>query len=957
MIFQARLAPDCRFEYVSPSCTRITGYTPDEFYADPLLAGKCIHPDDHHLVADPLVFENERQGKPVEVRWKCKNGQWIWTEHMISVLRNKQGEPESLLIIARDIDERKKAVETLVETQRFNATLLENAPHAAVVINADTSIRYVNPAWVKLNGWTLDEVVGMKTPYPWWPEQMRDAFAEGFKEALNQLTGKGEVVAQKKNGDLYWIDMNWDSVMVKGKLQYLLINSVDITERKNMEEALRESEETFSTAFHSSPDAMAIINVKTNKFVEVNDSYASTLGYTRQELIGHNAEELNLLANASDAARMKRLITEQGKIRHEEFYYRSKSGDIRIWLCSVDIINVKGEPCMLCVAADITERKKTEEALKESEQKFATAFNASPFSISISRLGDGKFIEVNERFLDDKGYTREEIIGQSSKDFQIWANQEEACKIMETIHSHGHIQNEQVQYRTKSGHIRTGLVSVAEINISNEPCMLVMNSDITQQKLAQEQLRLLSSVTQQVSDSTIITDPNFNITYMNQAAQGLYGYTLEEARGKSLNIFNAKPVSHSGMMKIMHKIAKDKVWSGIVTKKGKTGRLIACDCHFSPLYDEKGQLCSYIDVQRDVTQQKEVEAKLQEHKKLIDSILTTMTEGVLVIDSKDNIVLANKAFSDIFHISKRALQNKKLGDILPAERFFDLHKAVKSRDAEKNTLEFRFQSRGFEKIIICIITKMDSDRRLLTFIDISKERDEEEKLYLTDRLVSLGEMTAGLAHELNNPLTGILALSQMLIGSGLPEEQKEDLECINSEAKRAAVIVKNVLLFARNKTDVTGCSSINDVVMDVLRLREYEEKASNIKLVTKLKEGLPVIPIDRGQLQQIFLNLISNAEAAIKEANRPGVITISTRHINSHVNIIFKDNGCGMKKHVLPRIFDPFFTTKEIGKGTGLGLSICYSIIVKHGGKISVKSQVNEGTTFTIRMPVVTSDR
>jgi two-component system NtrC family sensor kinase len=522
---------------------------------------------------------------------------------------------------------------------------------------------------------------------------------------------------------------------------------------------------------------------------------------------------------------------------------------------------------------------------------------------------------------------------------------------------HGRVHNEQLQYRTKSGHIRTGLVSAEIINISNEPCMLVMNNDITQQKLAEEQLRLLSSVTEQVSDATIITDPHFKVTYMNQAAQDLFGYNIEEARGKSLNLFNERPISESALQEILDKISTDKVWRGTTTKKQKNGNIIICDCNMSPLYDEKGQLSFYIDVQRDITRQKEVEAKLQEHKKLIDSILSTMPEGVLVIDSKDRIILANKAFYDIFHIRKTAMKNKTLNEILPADQFFDLHNAVKSGEMENNTLEFRYQAQDLEKIIYSIIVKMDGERTLLTFTDISQEREEEEKLYLTDRLASIGEMAAGLAHELNNPLTGILALSQMLVGSDLPEEHKEDMECIYSEAKRAASIVKNVLLFARNKTDVSGRTSINDVVKDVLRLREYEERSSNIKVVTDLEEDLPEISLDKGQLQQVCLNIISNAEAAIKEVDRPGVITVATQRVNNHVNILLSDNGCGIKKQFMPRIFDPFFTTKEIGKGTGLGLSICYSIIVKHGGKISVKSQVNEGTTFTIRMPIVSPER
>jgi signal transduction histidine kinase len=268
-------------------------------------------------------------------------------------------------------------------------------------------------------------------------------------------------------------------------------------------------------------------------------------------------------------------------------------------------------------------------------------------------------------------------------------------------------------------------------------------------------------------------------------------------------------------------------------------------------------------------------------------------------------------------------------------------------------VEFRYPTEELEKIIYCTVVKMDGGRTLLTFSDVSREREEEEKLYLTDRLASLGEMAAGLAHELNNPLTGILALSQLLQNADMPAEHKEDIECIHDEAKRAADIVKNVLLFSRKKTSENGKSSPNDVIKEILRLREYEEKINNINVVTNLEENLSEIPLEKGQLQQVFVNMISNAEAAIKEKSKSGTITITTQRVNNHVNIIFSDNGCGIKKQLLPRIFDPFFTTKEIGKGTGLGLSICYSIIVKHGGKISVKSQVNEGSTFTIRMPVV----
>jgi PAS domain S-box-containing protein len=160
IILHARLTPEFHYDYVSPSSTHISGYTPKEFYADPYLPTKITLPEDFPLIGAAARNTSEKN-KPVEIRWKHKDGRIIWTEHMISVTRDKQGNPESLHIIARDITERKQAEAALQESQQFTTSLLENAPHATVVLNADTSVKYVNPAWERINGWTLKEVVGI----------------------------------------------------------------------------------------------------------------------------------------------------------------------------------------------------------------------------------------------------------------------------------------------------------------------------------------------------------------------------------------------------------------------------------------------------------------------------------------------------------------------------------------------------------------------------------------------------------------------------------------------------------------------------------------------------------------------------------------------------------------------------------------------------------------------------
>ncbi len=933
-----------KFLEVNDSYCKITGYTREELLEMSIQDIEAIEKPEQ--TAQRIKKIMEHGSDRFETQHKRKDGKIIDIEISVNYLNIEEGQ---MFVFVRDITERKQAEEALANEAIRRRILIEQSRDGIVVLDQNGNVYESNQRFAEMLGYSLEEVRQLQVwdwEFQFPPEQVLDMI-----QSVDETGDHFETQHRRKDGTIYDVEISTNGAVFAGeKLIFCVCR--DITGRKRAEEALRESEEKFSAAFRSSPDMMTIVNLQDGKYAEVNDSFVHFSGYSREELIGHSNDEFNMWVNLEERDRMTRLLEEQGTMRHEEYDFRTKSGEICTWLCSADIINIGGESCMLAVATDITERKKAQEALRESEERFSKAFHASPGSMSISRLKDGTFIEVNESFLRDKGYTREEVIGRSSAELGIWKNEEHRNQVLQMLQEQGRVHNEPTQFRTKSGEIRTGYMSAEFVNLGNEPCMIILTTDITRQKQAEEQLRLLSSVTRQVSDSIIITDPDFKITYINQAAQDLFGYSIEEVLGKGLGIFNDKAISKKARQKILRTLASGKVWSTTATKQRKDGRAIICDCRLTPLFDEKGETCSYIDVQRDITKTKEVEAKLQVHKQLIERILATMPEGVLVIESNGRILLANEAFYKIFHTGKKAIANKLLNEIIPVNQLFNLYKAVKQGNKENNTLEFRYQVKGLEKRIASVVTKMDGGRTLLTFTDVSQEREEEEKLYLTDRLASIGEMAAGLAHELNNPLTGVLALSQLLMDSDIPEEHKEDLECVYSEAKRAASIVKNVLLFARNNNYENGQASTNEVIRDVLRLREYEEKVSNITTATKLQENLPDIPMDKFQLQQVFLNLILNAEAAIKEANRPGKLSVTTERDNNHINIHFKDNGRGIKKHLLSRIFDPFFTTKDIGKGTGLGLSICYGIVVKHGGKISVKTRVNQGTTFTIRMPV-----
>jgi two-component system NtrC family sensor kinase len=851
----------------------------------------------------------------------------------------------------KEIAERRQAEEALREIQEFNESLLENSPHSTIVINPDTSIRYVNPAWEKLNGWTLEEIKGIKAPnYPWWPDDLRETFYEGFKEAMEQDSGSGEVIAQKKSGGTYWISMNWTSVKHDGEMQYLLINSVDITERKEAEEALNNEAIRRRIFIEQSRDGIVVLDEE-GQVYEANQRFAEMLGYTMDEVLKLSVWDWEYQFPREQVAEMVATVDESGD--HFETKHLRKDGTIFDVEITSNAAVFGGQKLIFCVCRDITKRKQAEEALRQSEEKFSKAFHASPNSISISTLKEGIFIEVNDSFVRDKGYTRDEVIGRTSAELNLFGNLEMRKDIVNILKKKGRVDNEPIEFRTKNGEIRTGLLSAESITINDEPCMIVINTDITKRKQAEKRLRLLGSVTQQVLDATIVTDLKFNITYMNKAAEKLLGYPFEEARSKNLAYFDIQPLPRHLSQEIMRTVSNGKVWTATVTKQRKDGRVITCDCRLSPLYDENNQIMGYIDVERDVTAQKETEVKLQINQLMIENILASMPGGVLVIDDNNRILLANESFRSIFQTGDTPVEGQSFSELIPIKKLINDYHAIKRGEKENTSLEFRYTASDIEKIINCDIIPMDEGRTLLTFTDISREREEEEKLYLTDRLASIGEMAAGLAHELNNPLTGILALTQLLINSELPPEYREDLGYVHSEAKRAADIVKNVLLFARNNNYENGHASANEVIQNVLRLREYEEKINNITVNTNFTEDIPDVSIDKFQLQQVLLNMVLNAEAAIMETGKPGELTVTTERANNHVNIIFSDSGCGIKKQILPRIFDPFFTTKDIGKGTGLGLSICYGIVVKNGGNINVESKVNKGTTFTIRMPVV----
>lgn len=362
----------------------------------------------------------------------------------------------------------------------------------------------------------------------------------------------------------------------------------------------------------------------------------------------------------------------------------------------------------------------------------------------------------------------------------------------------------------------------------------------------------------------------------------------------------------------------------------------------------------YRDVTHRVKTDKAIENAAREWRTTFDSI----SDMIAIVDNEFRLLRVNKAFAARFAKAPNELINTLChqtvhGSAVPRQ---DCPFTQASQTGKPATIEFYEPVMGIsiEATASPVYTENGQQAgAVLVIHDITERKMLQQKLVLQDRLASIGEMVSGVAHELNNPLTSVIGFSDLLLQRNFPPDAIEELQHINKEARRSASIVKNLLAFSRQHPQEKTAVDINHIISQVLELRSHAARQKNILLSTELAEGLPPVMGDVGQLQQVFLNIILNAEQSISAARNRGTLTIETNRRESQVLISITDDGEGIPEEFMDRIFNPFFTTRDIGKGTGLGLSICHGIITEHQGKISVQSKQGKGTKVLIELPSI----
>ncbi len=348
----------------------------------------------------------------------------------------------------------------------------------------------------------------------------------------------------------------------------------------------------------------------------------------------------------------------------------------------------------------------------------------------------------------------------------------------------------------------------------------------------------------------------------------------------------------------------------------------------------------------------------QKEEKMWRHIFDSIQMGISVHDKNWNIQLANKATLDLLGTSESNLLGKKCYAVFHRMdrpiKVCPYLKLLQSRKPESSIMDVFGDGRQFQ---VSCYPRFDKKNQIEGYIhivrDVTKELQMQKQLLQQEKLATMGEIIAGVAHELNNPLTGIIGFSELLLEDpNLPGNIREDLRTIHGEAERSRRIVQNLLLFARQTPAEKEAIEVHSAIEKAIALIEYDLKSRGILIKRRFDENGLTIFADYFQIQEVILNLISNAAQAIDGSGHGGEIEIRTAEDEKNVLISVSDTGPGIPSENLKKIFDPFFTTKPVGKGTGLGLAISYGIIQEHGGVISVQSELGKGTTFTIRLPI-----
>src|SRR5467141_3304132 len=464
-----------------------------------------------------------------------------------------------------------------------------------------------------------------------------------------------------------------------------------------------------------------------------------------------------------------------------------------------------------------------------------------------------------------------------------------------------------------------------------------------------------------LQEGIYITTPDGTIVDVNPALVRMLGYDSKEEVLK-------RRVPEIFIDQAERKIFKELVerqpmiQGREITLIRRDGGSIVCLNTATAVRDNAGCVVRYQGSLMDITERREMERRLHQQQEFARRLVDSFPDLILVLDAASRYTFVSPRCKEVLGSDVEDAQSMKFGDRthpedLPAalslyndiiagkQIFASLEIRVRHKLGEWRRIRFNFSPLSDEKGNI--------EGVVLSGRDVTDLKRLEEQLIQAEKLAAMGQMLAGVAHELNNPLTAILGVTELLRErEGTDDSTKRQLELTHRQARRAARIVQNLLEFSRPASPQKKPLDLNNLLDRTLQLQEHSLRRNNIEVDFHPQADLPGIIGDANQLIQVFLNLVTNAAQAIREVRDNGRIQIRASRNGNQLMITVQDDGVGVRPEALPRIFDPFYTTKRPGGGTGLGLSICMSIIREHGGNIEAEVLPAGGSAFTIYLPV-----
>lgn len=398
-----------------------------------------------------------------------------------------------------------------------------------------------------------------------------------------------------------------------------------------------------------------------------------------------------------------------------------------------------------------------------------------------------------------------------------------------------------------------------------------------------------------------------------------------------------------------------------ISLRHKDGTPVMCLDSSRAVWDSSGNVIRYQGTLVDVTEKRKMEREIGHQEEFRRRLLESFPDLILVIDLEGRYTFVSSRVRDLLGYRAEELVGKKIEDLQDhSPELLALYRDVVSGKQLFAAAEYGALHRdgNWRTMRASASQLFDAESKLSGVIisvrNISIEKRLEEQIIQSERLAAMGQMIGGFAHELNNPLTSILGVSELLQESEANEQTRKQLNILQQQARRAVEIVQNLMYFSRPSAPGKSPVNLSELVERTLHLQAYPLRKDNITVDFLHESGLPTVMADPHQLMQVFLNLLLNAEQAIREARDRGTIRIRLGRSDDALWVTFQDDGPGIAPDILPNIFDPFYTTKRPGRGVGLGLSICKAIMKEHNGNVEGASAPGGGAVFTVTLPLQT---